>query len=373
MSVLEIVPVHCGADMRSFVNLPWSLYARESNWVPPLKSEVRRLLDPVRHPFWKFSRRELYLARRDGRTIGRVAAIVNENYNRFHQEKMGIWGFFECANDRDAAAGLFSAVEGWVRQQGMAFLRGPLNPSTNYEVGMLIEGFEHPPVVMMPYNPPYYLDLVAGCGFVKEKDLFAMLIEKAGQASERAERMARVIIKKNSVSIRPARFDDYDNEMALIKEIYHASMERNWGFVPMTDEEIDEMGRSLMKIADPDLVIFIYHGDDPAGICVVLPDINPILKRLNGRVGLLGLLNLLVFGRKISGWRGTVFGFKRRYQKLGLPLVAFDYINRTLREKKAATFLELGWNLEDNKDINQFDQEVGGHVYKKYRIYRKDL
>lgn len=373
MSSVEIVPAQSSADMRAFVDLPWKLYAHEPNWVPPLKSEVRRLLDPLRHPFWKFSQRSLFLARRDGQTVGRIAAIVDENYNRFHQEKMGIWGFFECANDPEAAAGLFSAAEAWVRDKGMAFIRGPLNPSTNYEIGMLLEGFEHPPVVMMPYNPRYYLDLVAANGYAKEKDLLAMLIEQRAHASDRAERLARVIAKKNNVSIRPARFDDYANEMALIKEIYHASMERNWGFVPMTDEEIDEMGRSLMKIADPDLVIFIYHGQDPAGICVVLPDVNPILKRLNGRVGLLGLLKLLIYGRKIVGWRGTVFGFKRQYQKLGLPLVAFDYINRMLREKKSAEFLELGWNLEDNKDINQFDAEVGGHVYKKYRIYRKDL
>jgi hypothetical protein len=249
-----------------------------------------------------------------------------------------------------------------------------LNPSTNYEIGMVIEGFEHPPVVMMPWNYPYYVQLAEGAGLQKEKDLLALYIGPDDFPAERTERLAKVIMKRNNISMRCANKRNFQSEMALIKEIYDASWERSWGFVPMTEDELDEMGRSMLRFADMDLIFFIYHGNDPAGLAVVLPDINPTLKLLNGRIGPLGLLKLVLFGRRKRGWRGTVFGFKEQYRKLGLPLVAFDYCNRIMREpRKRSSFLELGWNLEDNRDINQFGTDVGGKVYKRYRIFRKEL
>ena len=374
MAEVEITSVGGPADLRSFVDLPWSLYPRTSNWVPPLKSDVRHLLDRQRHPFWKCAEGELFLARRGGRTVGRIVALVDHNYNRCHDEKMGAWGFFECEDDRDAAAALYDAASRWTRGRGMSFLRGPLNPSTNYEIGTLIEGFEYPPVVMMPWNPPYYAQLAEHAGLAKEKDLLALHIGPNDFPAERTERLANAFMKRLGISIRCADKRHFDREMALIKEIYNASWEKNWGFVPMTDDEIDEMGRSLLRIADLDLVFFIYRGDDPAGVVVVLPDINPMLKLLNGRIGPIGLLKVLLFGRRKRGWRGIVFGFKAQYRKLGLPLLAFDYVNRTLREpRKRSSFLELGWNLEDNNDINQFGLDVGGKIYKRYRIYRKEL
>ncbi len=374
MAGIEVVRVASQADLRTFIDLPWAIYPRDSNWVPPLKSEVRHLLDTARHPFWKFAERELFIARRDGRPIGRIAAIIDPNSNRFHEERAAAFGFFECSNDREAAAALFAAATNYARDKGMAFVRGPLNPSTNYEIGMLIDGFEHPPVVMMPWNLPYYVELAEAAGFQKEKDLLAFYVGPEDFPAERTERLAKVIVKRNNISMRCADRRNFAAEMALIKDIYHASWERSWGFVPMSDGEIDEMGRSMLRFADLDLVFFIYHGDDPAGLVVILPDINPILKLFNGRIGPVGLLKFLLFGRRKHGWRGTVFGFKEQYRKIGLPLVAFDYCNRVLRDpKKRSSFLELGWNLEDNRDINQFDLDVGGKIYKRYRIFRKDL
>jgi len=374
MAGVEIFGVESQSDLRAFIDLPWGIYDRQSPWVPPLKSEVRHLLDTEKHPFWKFSERQLFLARRAGKPVGRIAAIVDHNYNRFHDEQMAIWGFFECANDREAAAALFDAATRWAKDRRLTFLRGPLNPSTNYEIGLLIEGFEYPPVVMMPWNPPYYVELAEQNGLVKEKDLVAFHIGVDDVPSERAQRLASIITKRNNITLRCPDKRQFHAEMALIKELYNASWQKSWGFVPMTEEEIDEMGHSLQRIADLDLVFFIYHGDDPAGLAVILPDVNPLLKMLNGRVGPLGLLKVLLFGRRKRAWRGVVFGFKEQYRKLGLPLVAFDYVNRILREpRKRASFLELGWNLEDNRDINQFDADVGGKIYKRYRIFRKEL
>lgn len=371
-AAVTIVPVRDNAAMTSFIDLPWRIYAGDPNWVPPLKNELRRLLDPERHPFWLNARRELFLARRGGQTVGRIAAIVDENYNRFHEERMGVWGFFECDDDADAAAGLFAAAESWCREQGMTFIRGPLNPSTNYEIGMLLEGFEYPPTIMMTYNPRYYLDLVAGCGYAKEKDLLAFLIDWGSTIADRVTKLANRVRRNHNITIRLAERKRFDQELKIVKQLYDAAWMKSWGFVPMSDAELEDMGRMVSKIGDNDLVFFVNYNDQPVGLCIILPDVNPLLKRLNGRLGLWGLLKALWYRREITGIRGMLFGFLPEYQRLGLPIVAFDYVNQVLHRKHYKYF-ELGWNLEDNDAINHFDREVGGREYKRYRIYRKTL
>lgn len=372
MSSLKVRRVGWDTDLETFVDVPWKLYPPDSLWVPPLKADVRHLLSVDEHPFWEFSEQALFIAFRDRQPVGRIAAIVDHNSNRYHNERIGMWGFYECANDPEASAALFDSATEWLAQKGMQAARGPMNPSTNYEIGMLLEGFEHPPVVMMPWNPPYYLDLVAASGFSKEKDLLALTITQDNQASRRVERLSERIRRNNNVSIRRAERHRFLHELETIKEIYHEAFAPNWGFVPMSDAEIDEMGRVLLRVVDPDLVLFVCYNDEPVGICILLPDINPLLKRLNGHVGLSGVYKFIRYQREICGHRGVLFGFKQRYRRLGLPIVAFDYVNRVLREKDSQ-YLELGWNLEDNDEINQFDKEVGGRVYKRYRIFRKEL
>lgn len=371
-TAIVVTPIKTAAEIDAFIELPWRIYAGDPNWVPPLKNEMRRLLDPNQHPFWLHARRELFVARRGSKIVGRIAAIVDDNYNRFHEEQMGIWGFFECVDDAEVAAALFAAAEQWCRGQGMTFIRGPLNPSTNYEIGMLLEGFEYPPTVMMTYNPRYYLDLVAGCGHVKEKDLLAFLIDWKSHTTTRVSKLAARIRRNNNITIRPADPKQISREIAIVKQLYDASMARNWGFVPMTDAEMEDMGRLVARIGDPDLVFFVNYNDQPVGLCIILPDVNRLLLRLNGRLGLWGMLKALWYRKEITGIRGVMFGFLPEYQKIGLPLVAFDYVNEVLHRKKYQYF-ELGWNLEDNDPINQFDREVGGKEYKKYRIYRKAL
>ena len=373
MGQVDIIIVSSDSDLDDFIDLPWKIYAEERNWVPPLKKAVARLLDPAAHPFWKFSERVLFLARRGTETVGRIAGIIDYNYNEFHNENMGIWGFFECRDDSEAAGRLFAAVEDWTRSKGMTFLRGPLNPSTNYEVGMLLEGFELPPTIMMTYNPPYYIRLVEEAGMKKEKDLVALLLEKNDRASARVERLARRIRKNSNIRIRKANVKNFDSEMTLVKEIYNAAWARNWGFVPMTDEEMIEMAKELVRIVDPDLIFFLYYDDQPVGVCIMLPDINPVLKKLNGKIGLFGLLKALFYRKRVQGVRGLAMGFKQSHQKLGLPLVAFDHLNRLWESKPQYKYVEFGWNLEDNDDINKFEIELGCRIYKRYRIFRKEL
>ena len=370
---IEIVVVEGGSELKDFINLPWNLYAEYPRWVPPLKKEVRRLLDPRRHPFWSSAERRLFLALRGSQVVGRIAGIIDRRYNEFHGERMGIWGFFECADDPAAAKALFSAVETWARLKGMAFLRGPLNPSTNYELGLLVEGFDYLPALMMPYNPPYYSSLVESCGFAKEKDLLAFLIDGDYRLPEWMDSLAGRIAGKKGIRIRPFRPKDEDAEFALIKEIYNDSWSANWGFVPLSDEEIRDIQKSVMTFADPDLAFFIYYEDEPAAVCVIFPDINPLLKRLNGRIGLLGLLKALLYRREITGLRCLLFGIKDKYRQLGIPMLAFHHIFEVVRQKDKYRSLELGWTLEDNAAVNTLAVEAGARPYKRYRIFRKSL
>src|SRR4030043_723011 len=373
MAGIEILVVEGGSELKHFIDLPWNLYAGYPRWVPPLKKEVRRLLDPRRHPFWSSAERRLFLARRGSQAVGRIAGIIDHRYNEFHGEKMGIWGFFECTDDPAAAAALFSAAETWVRQQGMTFIRGPLNPSPNYEAGLLIEGFDYPPALGMTYNPPYYARLVESCGFIKEKDLLAFLIEAPFQVPEWMDRLAERLAQKKGGHIRHVRPKDQDSEFQLIKEIYNDSWSGNWGFAPLSDNEIRDMQKNVMKFADTDLAFFIYYEQEPVAVCVVLPDLNPLLKRLNGRVGLLGLLKLLLYRGEVRGLRGLIFGGKEEYRQLGFSMLATHHLNEVVRKKGKYHYLEMGWCLEDNESINFLIEEAGVKTHKRYRLYRKSL
>ena len=370
---IEIIMVERASELRDFIDLPWRIYAGYPRWVPPLKKEVRRMLDPRKHPFWEFSERVLFLARRGSETVGRIAGIIDRRHNQVHSEKVGSWGFFECADDPEAAAALFSSVETWGRQKRMTFMRGPLSPSMNNETGLLIEGFDYPPVLMMPYTPPYYPRLVESCGFVKEKDLLAFLIDGDYRLPEWMDRLAHRVAQKKGVHIRRACRKDAASEFDLIKEIYNASWASNWGFVPLTDNEMRDIQKNVMPFVDPDLVFFIYYDGEPAAACVIFPDINPMLKRLNGRIGLLGLLKFLIYRREIKGLRLLLFGIKERYRQLGLPMLAFHHIYEIARKQKKFQYLELGWTLEDNEAINSLAEEAGARPYKKYRIFGKAL
>lgn len=377
MAPVKLIPVTQPQEMKAFLELPWKIYSQDPNWVPPLKKEVAKLLDVKGHPFWQFAEQRLFLAQRGTEMVGRIAGIVDHNYNRFHDEHMGIWGFFECANDSEAAAVLFSGVEEWLRQKGLIFMRGPLNPSTNYEGGLMVEGFEQRPVFMMTYNPPYYADLVASCGFSKEKDLLSFWVDRQWQPPPWVERLARRIAKKVTIEMRPLRMQiDFQTEMEYVKEIYHEAWFDNWGFVPMTDAECEELGRNLVRILYPGLSFFMLDGQEPVGVGVIVPDINPLLKRFNGKIGMLGWLKYLLYRREINGLRGLIFGIKKKYRQIGLPLLAFDHLYRNvIQNPKYAKYqyVELGWNLEDNDQINQWYLDGGARVNKRFRVYRKEL
>ena len=292
MSKVEIVPVETSSQLNAFVDLPWRIYRDDPNWGPPLKHQFRRLLTPGRHPFWEFAERTLLLARRGSEMVGRLAGIVDHNYQQQHDGDTGIWGFFDCLDDREAAHALFSEMERWLASKGMKRAIGPFNPSTNYEIGMLIQGFEHRATFMMPYNPAYYSWLVESCGYRKEKDLLSFVVGSDWELTGWIQRTADRLKRTGHFSVRSVDMSRFFEELRLIKQIYEDCWSDNWGFVPMTEKEFEEMGKNLRRIAEPDLVFIIDYKGEPVGMAVIVPDINPILQRFNGRLRLLELAKL---------------------------------------------------------------------------------
>jgi hypothetical protein len=373
MAGIDIITVESKSELKDFIDLPWKIYAAYPRWVPTLKKDIRRLLDPAKHPVWESAERILFLARRGSETVGRIAGAIDRAYNRFHGEKMGIWGFFECADDQEAATALFASAEAWARQKGMTFMRGPLSPSTNYEIGLLIEGFDYPPVVEMPYQPPYYLRLIESCGYAKAKDLLAFLIEGEYRLPEWMDSLAGRIAQKKSIHIRRINPKALTAEFDLIRDIYNDSWSGNWGFVPLSGPEMRDIQKNVMQFMDTDLAFFIYYEDEPAAVCVIFPDMNLLLKRLNGRIGVTGVLKALRYQRKIDGLRLIMFGIKEKYRQMGIPLLAFHHIYEVVRGKKKYRYMEMGWTLEENEAINTLIREAGGKQNKKYRVFEKSL
>jgi hypothetical protein len=373
MAGVSVIPVQSKRDMKTFVDLPWELYGDDQYWIPPVKSQVIQLLTPGRHPFWAFSRRELFLARRGSEVVGRIAAIVDDHYNEYQQEKMGIWGFFECQRDPEAAGALFNAAIDWVRKQGMEFIRGPLNPSLNYESGLLVHGFESRPTFLMTYNPPYYMELVKLSGFRKEKDLLTYLSTRDIKPPEWAMNLGERLAQKQEVKIRNMNPKHFDDEVRLLTRLYIECWGDNWGFSPPTASEVRDMVNSIYPILDLDMAFFLYVQDEPMGVCVVLPDVTPLLKRFNGKLGLGALIKKHLYWNEINGCRGFILGVKEEYRQVGAPLVALHYLMEAAKNKPQYYYVELGWNLEDNQAINLLYEESGLRPHKRYRIYRRDL
>jgi hypothetical protein len=369
---LSLYPVRSKSDMKKFIELPWSIYKNDPLWIPPLKSSVAKLLDRKKHPFWQFSEGEFFLAERNGKTVGRIAALIDGNNNAYHDEKTGVWGFFECDQDPEAAMGLFAKAEQWVKERGMTVIRGPLNPSTNYEIGLLIEGFAKEAALMMTYNPAYYLELIYAAGYRKDKDLFSYRITKEYEVPKWIFDLSEKICKQNNITIRSPKKWKRD-DIRLLCSIYKECWADNWGFVPTTEAEEDALAEELLFLIEPDLAFFIYFSEEPVGIGVLLPDFNPLLKRLNGNLGISALFKKYMYQSEIRGLRGLLFGVRNKYRQLGLHLVSIQHVMTILRTIDKYDYAEMGWTLEDNEAINRLFSESGVEPDKRYRIFKKEL
>ncbi|MDH5683894.1 MAG: acyl-CoA N-acyltransferase [candidate division WOR-3 bacterium] len=370
--MVQIAEVKTPAQLKAFINFPWKIYVEDPNWVPPLKREVSKLLDQKRHPFWEHARRSLFLAQKNGELVGRISVQVDDNYNRLWNEKLGSFGFFECRDDQAVANALFDAGAEWLKKQGMNLMRGPMSPSSNDEWGFLIEDFDQPPVLMMPYNPPYYLTLAENYGFRKAKDLLAFIKYASTAMPDRLIRLAEKLKQNPHIKIRPVNMKNLKSEMAIIRQLYNDSWQKNWGFSPMTENEMNFLANNLKNFALPEMVLLAFYDGKPAGLSVTLPDLNQVLKYLNGKLGLIGIIKFFYYRKRIKGIRALLFGFKEEYRRLGLPVLLF-YETEQFARSQGYEWCELSWNLEDNQLINDFDCEVGGKIYKRYRVVEKSL
>lgn len=368
--MIKVIPVKDEKNLKSFVEFPYRLYKNNRYWIPPLRKDVYNLFDKKKYPFWEHSERELFIAYQDKNIVGRVCAIIDYNFIEFWNEKAGYFGFFECENDTDVAIALFDAVRKFHKEKGITKFVGPFNPSTNEEVGFLLEGYFLEPMIMMPYTYDYYHNLATAAGLSKAKDLYAFYIETKNAPMEYLEKLCSLVRQRvRDLKVRPVNLDDFSNEVKKIKEVYNDAWSRNWGFVPMTDAEFNHIARTLKDLVVPELVIIVEIDNTPVGVSLTVPNYNFILKKLKGNLNLMGMLKFLYYKNKIKEARLMIMGVKKDYQKLGLEALMF------LETFKAGMKLgynsgELSWTLEDNYPVNNTILKMGGRLYKKYRIYQ---
>ena len=366
---LTVTPVSSRRELMEFIRLPWKLYRGNPNWVPPLVMDQKTLLSREKNPFFRHASIEYFLARRDGEIVGRIAAIHDPSYVEFQQENIGFFGFYESIDDQSVADALFAAARSWLASRNVVGMRGPTNPSTNDTLGLLVDGFDHPPLVMMPYNPPHYQELFEAAGLVKAKDLLAYWLPEDRMNIDRLERFVELLKKRHNLTLRPINLRKLEEEIDLIKLIYNDAWERNWGFVPWTDEELDHLGAELKPVADPELVMFAYKDDEPVGFSLSLPDLFQALIHVkSGRLLPFGILKLLYWQRRITQVRVLAMGIRHQYRGMGIDAL---FYHRTFRyaETKGQQRGECSWILEDNHAMKAAMEKMGGYVYKTYRLY----
>jgi GNAT superfamily N-acetyltransferase len=308
---------------------------------------------------------------RDGAIVGRIAAIKNDAHNREHQDRVGFYGFFESVNDQAVANALFDAAAGWTRDKGCDTLRGPMNPSVNDDCGLLVEGFETPPTLMMPHNPRYYVGLTETAGFRKAKDLICY--ESTGtEMPERLVRGTRLVAERKGIKLRSLNMKRFKEEVEMVKQIYNAAWEKNWGFVPLTNDEIDHLAKQLKPVVVPDLVCFAEKDGQVIGFAVALPDLNQALKHNpSGRL-VPGILKVLWYARRVNRCRILLLGALPEYRNTGVDALMYAWI----WEKGTArgyNWGEAGWILEDNAAMTNGILRLGFRPYKTYRVYDRPL
>lgn len=368
---MEIKEVTTRKDLSEFIHLPWKIYRDDPNWVPPLISDMKFRLDARKNPFFEHGEAQSFLAKENGESLGRITTIIDRKHNEFHKERVGFFGFFESLRRYEVAEALFDKAREWCKAREMTVLRGPTNLTMNDECAFLLEGFDSRPVLMMPYNPRYYLEYTERYGFRKAKDLYAFL-KRGEQTPERILRLVQRIKTRQCLTIRSIDMKHFWHDVEKMEDVYNSAWENNWGFVPMTRKEFQAIAKRLKPLAVPELVLLAEIDNIPVGVALTVPDYNQVLKKLNGRLGPIQLLKLFWHRRQITGCRSLLFGVKKEYRNRGIESVLY-YETEQAGMKLGYQWCELSWNLEDNDLINRFDEAVGGKLYKKYRIVEMEV
>lgn len=375
---LEITAADSSRDVRRFIDLPWRIYDKTEHprWVPPLRIAVGDALNKKSNPFYRDADRQLFLAARNGKLVGRIAAIENRAHNNFHDDRVGFFGFFECTEDQEAANALFAAAETWLRGRRLDTMRGPTNPSTNHECGLLVDGFDEHPVIMTTWNPRYYPSLVDGAGFQKAKDLLAYNFDRGSGAfsmPERVTRIAQHTFAKRKLTFRELDPRQFKAEVDRCWEIYNDAWERNWGFFPMSRESFLHEAQVLKYIVWPELTFMAEVDGEPAGFMIIVPDFHHAFKAVgNGRLLPTGIFKLLTAKRRIRTGRIMLLGAKSEFRRRGIfALFASEMFRRSTEIDVSGA--EASWILEDNDKLNKPLLAMGAREYRRWRIYDRAI
>jgi GNAT superfamily N-acetyltransferase len=360
-------------SLKEFVELPYSVYAADPHWVPPLRRDEYRRFDTDHNPFLAHASLSAWVARSraGGRVEGRIAFIEDRRFNEVHEERTGWFGFFE-ARSVEVALALLAHAEAAARARNLNVLRGPVNPTLNESAGLLVEGFDADPCVLMPYNPPAYGTFLERAGYGKAKDLLAWTIDLTKPIGERIARVARRVAERHRITIRPVDLRHFNRELAALQSIYSAAWSNNWGFVAPTPAELEQLATDLRPILDPDIALFAEQRGNPVGCVIAIPDVNQVLKRMKGRLFPFGIVHYLRRTRIIDAGRVILLGVHPDHRRMGLyPLLIAEVARRG--QERGYVRGELSWTLEDNHDINAGIQAAGGMHHKTYRVYEKEI
>ncbi len=376
MSQIQVTQVTSPAERDAFIKFPWRIYADDPVWVPPLLIERKGFLDQKKHPFFEHGAAALFLARSGAEIVGRIMASDDPNYNALHQTNVGCFGMFESIDDVEVARALFDAAAAWLRSHGRNEIMGPIDYSTNYLCALLIDGFDHPPMILTAHNPAYYARLIEACGFAKAKDWYAWWFGDPARASKRLRRLASSLKGRERATLREINLKKLGAESRRLRKVYNDAWQNNWGYVPFTEKEFDFMAHELKPIVDPKLVLVAEVRDEPAGFVLCVPDINAAIRHANGRLtsfGLpIGLAKLLYHKRRIKTARLVALGVVPKYRRHG---VAELLVLRIIEEGmlRQGFVGECSLVLEDNVMMNRFLEAIGAERYKTYRIYSRAL
>ncbi len=373
MQEIKIKKVETKSDLNIFIKCQWKFYKNDPYWVPPLLMERKTLLSKEKNPFFKNAEADYFIAYRNDEIVGRIAAIKNDMHLKYHNDNSGFFGFFECINDQEVANALFDTAKKWLKEKGLSSMLGPANPSSNDEWGMLLEGFDDPPRLLMTYNPKYYLDLCSNYGMIKAKDLLAYKLENHKvMGSEKLKRVQQLARDRYKLKISQLDMKNFTKELEKVKFVYNKAWAPNWGFIPMTDEQIDAMAKDLKPLVEPSLVLFGEIDNQLVGFALVMLDYNHIFRQMNGRLLPFNFIKLFTKKKEIKWARIITLGLIPEHQKKGLDAVFYwEIVNRA--HNVGIDLGEASWVLEDNEMMNRGAVVMGGDPYKKYRIWQTDI
>lgn len=370
---VQIIEIKTKKDLSDFINLPFSIYTKNSFYSPQLLRDQFIHFSPA-NPFFKHSEVKFFLALKGKKTVGRICTIINYRHLDFHKDNVGFFGFFESINDDEVSFKLLDSASNMLKKRNLKMIRGPMNFSTNEDSGFLIHGYDSPPMIMTPYNPPYYNDLMEAYGMRKAKDLYAFIFNIKEELPAKVYRIA-AIAEKSGITTRPLDKKNFISDMLAFREVYNSAWENNWGFIPLSEDELFYSAKRLKQIIVPEFTILAFNADKPIGFLGAIPDYNLVLRHMGGKFNPFTIAKALYYTKKIDSLRLLLLGVKKEFRNKGVDALMFveGAKNRQKHKYQQYKRIELSWILEDNIPVTRLAEIFEAELYKRYRIYEKPL